>query len=167
MAQAPHPPADPGGMISTGRNSGRGRAIGGAIALMLVSAVAAAGCSRGDAAPRGFVVNVHERDFKLSASTEKVRAGLVTFRVHNTGPSTHEFIVDRTDVPADALPLRANGISVNEEAKQLRDVGEMGGVRLGETRELTLTLKPGRYAVFCNLEGHYRGGMYATVEVMP
>ena len=154
-------------MNSRGRKSARGRAVLGAVAVALVSALTAAGCSRGDAAPRGFVVNVQERDFKLTASTEKVRAGLVTFRVHNSGPSTHEFLVDRTDVPADALPLRANGISVNEEAKQLRDVGEMSGVRLGQTRELTLTLKPGRYALFCNLEGHYRGGMYVSVEVTP
>ena len=34
-------------------------------------------------------------------------------------------------------------------------------MRLGATRDLTLqALTPGHYVLFCNLYGHYRGGMY-------
>jgi uncharacterized cupredoxin-like copper-binding protein len=108
---------------------------------------------------------VYEHDFKLTTFVERVPAGLVTFRVHNSGPSTHEFLVDRSDVPADALPLQPSQLSVNEESPLLDNLGELREVRLGSTRELTLRLQPGQYVVFCNLEGHYRGGMYAALEV--
>jgi hypothetical protein len=152
-------------MNSQGREQRRRHAAFGlALVAMLVGAVAT-GCSRGDAAPRGRVVNVYERDFKLTTLVERVPAGLVTFRVHNSGPSTHEFLVDRSDVSADALPLRPSQLSVNEESPQLDNLGELREVRLGSTRELTLRLQPGHYVVFCNLEGHYRGGMYAALEV--
>jgi uncharacterized cupredoxin-like copper-binding protein len=131
---------------------------------MLLVGIATA-CSRGDAAPKGAPVNVHEHDFKLTTDTPLVRAGYVTFRIRNTGPSTHEFIVARTDVAADALPLQKNDITVNEDSPQIHEVGSLGEVRLGTTRDLTLKLAPGHYVLFCNLSGHYRGGMYSLLTV--
>jgi uncharacterized cupredoxin-like copper-binding protein len=128
-------------------------------------AVAAAACSRSDATPLGTLVPVRLQDFKVTTGRLVVPAGYVTFRIKNTGPSTHEFIVVRSDVAADALPLRANGITVDEDAKQLHPAGQLGEIRLNATRDLTLKLAPGHYVLFCNLEGHYRGGMYAMVEV--
>jgi uncharacterized cupredoxin-like copper-binding protein len=133
--------------------------------MALLSVGAAAGCSRGEAAPRGTVISVVMRDFTLRASVGKVHAGLVTFRVHNLGPSTHEFVVNRTDEAAAALPLRPNGLAVNEDSKLLHPVDELVDVRLGAIRELTLRLKPGHYAFYCNLSGHYRGGMYGALQV--
>ena len=134
--------------------------------MVLLAAASTSGCSRGDAAPRGKVVDVHERDFAITAKVTTVHAGLVTFRVANSGPSTHEFLVDRTSAAADALPLRADDITVDEDSKLLHPVGSLGEIRLGATRELTLRLDPGRYVLFCNLEGHYRGGMFVPVEVI-
>ena len=142
------------------------RAALGLVAMVLLAAAGAAGCTRGDAAPRGKVVDVREHDFALTAKVTTVHAGLVTFRVHNSGPSTHEFLVDRTAVAADALPLRANAITVDEGSKLLHPVGSLSQVRLGSTRELTLRLEPGSYVLFCNHEGHYRGGMFVSVEVI-
>jgi uncharacterized cupredoxin-like copper-binding protein len=133
------------------------------VAALVVALFAA--CSRGDATPRGTLVAVRLSDFKLSTKTAKVPSGYVTFRIRNVGPSTHEFVVDRTDVMADALPLRANAITVNEDSKELDAAGELADIRLGATRDLTLKLKPGHYVLYCNLEGHYRGGMYGTLEV--
>jgi uncharacterized cupredoxin-like copper-binding protein len=133
------------------------------VAALLVAVAAA--CSRGDATPRGTLVGVHLTDFKLSAKVPSVKAGYVTFRINNTGPSTHEFVVNRTENAADALPLRANDITVNEDSKKLRAVGELGEIRLDSTRDLTLDMKPGHYVLYCNLEGHYRGGMFASFEV--
>lgn len=143
---------------------GRRAATGMRVMATLLFAVVAA-CSRGDATPRGKLVAVHVSDFKLTTKSLTVPSGYVTFRVRSTGPSTHEFVVDRTDVPADALPLDPNGLTVNEDSKKLHAVGELGEVRLNSTRDLTLDLKPGHYVMYCNLEGHYRGGMYAMLEV--
>jgi uncharacterized cupredoxin-like copper-binding protein len=151
-------------MERAGRLSGPRRAASFAV-LGLLAIMAAAGCTRGDAAPQGTVVNVREADFKLTTTTLLVPPGLVTFRVHNVGPSTHEFNVDRTDLSADALPLRADGLSVNEDAKRLHRVGSMDDIRTGTTRDLTMRLGPGHYVMYCNLEGHYLGGMYAIVDV--
>jgi uncharacterized cupredoxin-like copper-binding protein len=133
------------------------------IAMLLIGIAAA--CSRGDAAPRGAPVNVHEHDFALTTDAPLVHAGYVTFHVHNTGPSTHEFIVARTDVAADALPLHKDDITVDEDSPQIHEVGSLGGVRLDATRNLTLKLDPGHYVLFCNFAGHYRGGMYALLTV--
>jgi uncharacterized cupredoxin-like copper-binding protein len=131
---------------------------------MLLIGIAAA-CSRGDAAPKGAPVNVREHDFAMTTSTQTVHAGYVTFHVTNTGPSTHEFLVDRTDVAADALPLQKNDITANEDSPRLHEVGSLSEVRLGATRDLTLKLPAGNYVMFCNLSGHYRGGMYAALKV--
>ena len=127
--------------------------------------VVAAACSRGDATPRGTLVNVKLEDFKLTTQRVAVPTGYVTFRIRNAGPSTHEFIVARSELAADALPLRANGITVDEDSKRLHPAGELGDIRLDSTRDLTLKLTPGHYVLYCNLEGHYRGGMFAIVEV--
>jgi uncharacterized cupredoxin-like copper-binding protein len=137
-----------------------------AVAALLV-VVAAAACSRGDATPRGALVPVLLSDYKLTTPRATAPAGYVTFRVENEGPSTHEFIVTRSKVSADALPLSKDGLTVDEDSKALHAAGELGEIRLGDTRDLTLKLAPGRYALFCNLEGHYRGGMYALIEVTP
>ncbi|HEX4491151.1 MAG TPA: hypothetical protein VH914_08105 [Acidimicrobiia bacterium] len=151
-------------MEQAGRGNRRRRAAS-ALVVGLLAALAAAGCTRGDAAPRGTLVAVHEWDFKLTTTRVLVPAGLVTFRIHNTGPSTHELNVDRTDIAADALPLRGDGLSVNEDSKRLTNIGGLDDIRMDTTRELTLRLSPGHYVLYCNLEGHYLGGMYAIVQV--
>jgi uncharacterized cupredoxin-like copper-binding protein len=131
---------------------------------MLFVGIAAA-CSRGDAAPKGAPVNVKEHDFALTTDVPVVHAGYVTFRVRNSGASTHEFIVARTDVAADALPLQKNDISVNEDSPRIHEAGSISEIRLNATRVLTLKLPAGHYVLFCNLSGHYRGGMYALLTV--
>jgi uncharacterized cupredoxin-like copper-binding protein len=138
--------------------------LGRVLLAMLLVGIAAA-CSRGDAAPRGVLVGVRERDFALTTNVPLVHAGYVTFRVHNAGPSTHEFLVARTDLPADALPLHKNDITVNEDSSRVHEVGSLDDVRLGTTRNLTLKLPAGHYVLFCNLSGHYRGGMYSLLTV--
>ena len=44
-------------------------------------------------------------------------------------------------------------------------MGENGGIDLWHTDTLVLRLPPGHYVVFCNLEGHYLGGMHTLLEV--
>jgi uncharacterized cupredoxin-like copper-binding protein len=144
---------------------GQWRPATGRFVLAMLLMALAVGCARGEATPKGALVNVRMDDYKLEPSFETVPAGFVTFRVDNPSPSTHELVVARTSVAADALPLRANGIAVNEDSKKIRAVADVGEIRLNTTHDLTLKLKAGHYVLFCNLEGHYRGGMYATVEV--
>jgi len=128
------------------------------IALLLGSA-----CT-GAAPPRaGTGVSIHERDFQIEASTATVPSGTVSFQVHNDASTTHEFVVVRTDDPADRLPIATDGISVDEDA--LTSAGELSEVPAGADETLSLSLPPGRYVYFCNMEGHYLGGMHGVLEV--
>lgn len=108
---------------------------------------------------------VVERDFTLKASVTSIPAGLVTFHVVNRGPSTHEFVVDETFYSAARLPLQRNGLQVNEKSTRLRTADALAPIRVGASRDLTMQMVPGHYVIFCNLEGHYQGGMRVGFDV--
>jgi uncharacterized cupredoxin-like copper-binding protein len=128
------------------------------VGLALIGATLA---TRGTAAS-GTAIRVTERDFAISLSTRVVRAGRVRVRVTNRGPDAHEFILVRTD---GGLPLRADGITVDEDALEKRIVGVLEPAPAGRTRELQVRLTRGRYTILCNMYGHYMGGMHASVAV--
>jgi uncharacterized cupredoxin-like copper-binding protein len=128
-----------------------------AVSLMLSA------CSAGSSAPAGSTVNVTLHDFKIESSTAVSDQTGVVFRVENQAPVTHEFVVVRSDLPADQLPIASDGLSVDED--QLRPGGEINQVDAGTTGTLSVHLAPGRYVFFCNLEGHYLGGMHGVLEV--
>jgi uncharacterized cupredoxin-like copper-binding protein len=129
----------------------------GAFALLTPAA-----CS--DAAqPKGPVVDITLKDFHIDTATASLAAGDVVLQVHNEAPATHEFVVVRTNLPADALPLGPDGLSVNED--WLDGIGELSDVGAGTVGTLPLNLGPGHYVFFCNLDGHYLGGMHAVLEV--
>jgi uncharacterized cupredoxin-like copper-binding protein len=120
----------------------------------------ATGCVAGHAdAPPGKVVDLTVRDFALNAPA-RVPAGDVTLRVHNRGPDDHELIVVRR---SGTLPLRADGITIDEDAVEDATVVALEPVEPGTTTDLHVHLKPGKYQMFCNMSGHYMGGMSTTV----
>jgi hypothetical protein len=61
------------------------------------------------------------------------------------------------------LPIGGDGLSVDEDSVDVVD--ELEEVLDGDRDSLTVSLEPGTYVLFCNLEGHYLAGMYATIEV--
>src|SRR5207245_6815528 len=92
--------------------------------------------------------------------------GEVALRVHNQGPDKHELIVARVGTSGAAgLPLRADGVTLDEEAPQKAEVGELEPGAPGGVRTLRLKLAPGHYVFFCNMAGHFLGGMHADVVV--
>ena len=129
-----------------------------------VIATLASGCDGGGqgAGAVGTVVRVSERDFRISAP-KHVAAGAVIFRVSNKGPDDHEFIVVRTR--DGNLPLRADGVTANEERFSRATAGLLEAGAPGSVRELRLKLAPGRYMLICNMAGHYLGGMHAELVV--
>jgi uncharacterized cupredoxin-like copper-binding protein len=84
--------------------------------------------------------------------------------VHNNGPEAHELIVVRSDGDK-ALPLRGDGLTVDEDAVEASTAGSLEPGVAGSDRVLKLRLKPGRYEFFCNMAGHFEGGMHTTVTV--
>jgi uncharacterized cupredoxin-like copper-binding protein len=127
--------------------------------------VATASCAGGRPVATGTHVVVVEKDFSLHLSRTTVPAGTVTFQVDNEGPSTHEINLDRTSDAAGALPLKADGLTVQEDSSQLHRIDSVEVVRLDQSKDLTVRLTPGHYVFYCNLEGHYLGGMHGTLEV--
>jgi uncharacterized cupredoxin-like copper-binding protein len=113
--------------------------------------------------PVGTPVDVTLKDVSITPTGQLVATGPVVLRVRNAAPVTHEFIVVRTDLPPDELPIGPDGLSVNED--WLSSMGELPENPAGTTNLLSLDLAPGHYVFFCNLEGHYLGGMHAALEV--
>jgi hypothetical protein len=111
---------------------------------------------------RAPVVTVSERDFKIEVPS-RLKPGEVLLRVHNRGPDEHELII--TPLGRSGVPIRSDGFTVNEEAIANAEPGSLVPAAAGSVRELRIRLAPGRYVFFCNMEGHYLGGMHANVVV--
>lgn len=134
-----------------------------AVLLGLAFIAAALGSRAADATPKSpSVVRVVERDFHISLVHGRVTAGTVVFRVTNHGPDEHEFIVVRAD---HGLPLRPDGITLDENALEKNIVGSIEPAPAGRTTTLRVLLKRGRYALVCNMYGHYLGGMHVPLVV--
>ena len=120
---------------------------------------------RQESTPSGTPVNVLLEDFKVRQEATVVPAGTVSFRIRNQGPTTHEVIVVRTDRAPDKLPLQRDGLTVNEDAPGIDFLDEAEGLDIDDRQTLVLRLAPGHYVLYCNLEGHYLGGMHAPLTV--
>jgi uncharacterized cupredoxin-like copper-binding protein len=120
---------------------------------------------RQEPTPRGTPMNVLLEDFKVREDAALVPAGTVRFRILNQGPTTHELNVVRTNRASDKLPLQRDGLTVNEDAPGLDHLDEVEGLDIDDRRTLVLDLAAGNYVLYCNLEGHYLGGMHAAFTV--
>jgi uncharacterized cupredoxin-like copper-binding protein len=135
-----------------------------ALRLLLLASLALLACpgcgsSGHDAAAR--VVRITERDFRISAP-KHVNSGDLLLSVRNRGPDAHELIVVRD---GSRLPLRRDGTTVNEEKLEPVEAGALEPGHPGSVRKLRLHLAPGTYELFCNMSGHYLGGMHTKLVV--
>jgi uncharacterized cupredoxin-like copper-binding protein len=119
------------------------------------------GCSSGSSEHAARTVPVVERDFQISAP-HSLHPGSVTFSIQNKGPDDHEFIVVRAG--PHGLPLRKDGLTVDEDAVEKQTAGALEPAAPG-VEHLRLHLDPGHYELFCNMSGHYMGGMHARLDV--
>ena len=133
------------------------------VALALAVPLTVAG--RQEPTTRGTPLNVLLEDFKVREDVAVVPAGTVSFRIRNQGPTTHELNVIRTDRAPDKLPLQRDGLTVDQDARGIDHLDEVEGLDIDDRRTLVLRLAPGHYVMYCNLEGHYLGGMYAALTV--
>lgn len=106
-------------------------------------------------------LNVTESDFQISAD-KHAPAGDLSLRVKNEGPDSHELIMVRKAGP---LPMRADGMTVDEDALETSMVGALEPGVPGTVRRLRVHLTSGRYEIFCNMAGHYMAGMRSEIVV--
>ena len=137
------------------------RAIACAVAIGACGASATAATTHS-----GSLVGVREANFRIS-TVHSVTAGRITFDVANAGPDRHEFniVALGSGLRAGRLPLRADGFTVNEELLASRELASVAPQEPGHSTQLTVTLPPGRYVLFCNMEGHYMAGMFSELTV--
>jgi uncharacterized cupredoxin-like copper-binding protein len=103
-------------------------------------------------------VGVSLKEFKVLPTAAQAPSGKVTFNVRNGGTATHEMVVIKTDKPAGSLLKGAR-------ADEAGNVGETGDLSPGASKTLALQLKPGHYALICNLPGHYQAGQHTDFTV--
>ena len=107
----------------------------------MVSAVAVFGVEKSEAKSEtaaGATVNVQEREYKITLSPVKVKAGTVTFVVKNTGKIPHN-------------------LTIQQGGKHTASIGP------GKTAKLTVALKKGSYTLYCSVPGHRQLGMVAKL----
>jgi uncharacterized cupredoxin-like copper-binding protein len=108
-------------------------------------------------------VAVTAGDMFLRPTATTVATGKVTFTVSNSGPSSHEFVIVTGD-PTGTTGDEAGRVS--EDGHIGGDEGpEIGNIRPGKSKVLTVDLPPGTYTAMCNLAGHYVAGMHFTFTV--
>lgn len=111
--------------------------------------------------------------FRFMPGSSIVRSGTVTIDLLNQGTRPHELLVFR--LAADQVP-GSRPIGNNDRVSEVGLVGEVtplcaqdksiDGLAPGNVGRVSLQLAPGRYEIVCNLPGHYRRGMWATLEVV-
>ena len=92
------------------------------------------------ATPQATKVAVSETEFKITLASTTFKAGKITFQVKNDGKIPHDLAIKQT---SDKTKL----------------------IQAGGSAELTATLKPGTYELYCTVPGHEAAGMKQNITV--
>jgi uncharacterized cupredoxin-like copper-binding protein len=134
------------------------------LALVGAGLLVLAGCGSDDSGG-GAGESATVREYRVTVDPAEASAGKVNFNVHNEGKITHEFVIFKTDLAPDELPLNKDGDAVDEEGAGVTHVDEIEDIETGTTRKLSVELGAGKYVLICNLPTHYKLGMHTAFEV--
>lgn len=126
------------------------------VAALLVAGTAACGSEPG--------IPSALDEYSIRLDDGSLPAGPQAFNVHNVGQIAHQFLVLRTADDPGELPVGKDGV-VRLDAKGIEEVAEVEIVAPGERQLLEVDLAAGRYAVICNIAGHYSSGMHTGLRV--
>ena len=116
-------------------------------------------------------VDVTLSEWSIVPSVTTAKAGAITFNIKNIGPAKrHEFIILKTDLAPEALPLAKNK-SLNESGAGVTSPGEGGILAVGKSETVTVNMAPGKYVFVDNdIEGslvHWEKKAFGTFTVQP
>lgn len=145
-------------------------------AATLAESEDAGGAAVADSAPTprpgspSTTVDVTLGEWSITTSVPTANAGAVTFNITNAGPAnSHEFIILKTDIAPDALPL-ASDKSLKESGNGITSPGEGGVLAVGKKQRITITMTPGKYVFVDNIVErglvHWEKKAYATFTVL-
>jgi uncharacterized cupredoxin-like copper-binding protein len=92
------------------------------------------------AKPAATKVQVSETEFKITLGSTDLKAGEITFEVKNDGSIPHDLAIKGTGDKTKEIPA-------------------------GGTAALKVTLKPGKYELYCSVPGHEAAGMKLNVTI--
>ena len=107
------------------------------------SSAATSGSSSASGSAEAEALTATEKDFSISLSEDKLKAGSYTITVVNNGSATHDLAVEE-----------------NGTTKATSDTVAPGG-----KTTLTVDLDAGQYTFYCSIDGHRAMGMEKTVTV--
>ncbi len=90
--------------------------------------------------PAATKVPVSETEFKIPLASTNLKAGEITFEVKNDGKIPHDLAIKGTSDKTKLIPA-------------------------GGTAELKVTLKAGKYELYCTVPGHEAAGMKVNITV--
>ncbi len=155
----------------------RRRAVKAGSLAVLALAFVVAGCGedrndslgpdlpKGAPVPGGTAVSGLEREWDVAVDLDRVPAGPVTFTFKNVGTVEHEMLVVRTDIPVGELPVDPSTGRFAEESDSWEVIDEISEYAVGETKDLTVDLRPGTFQLVCNIPTHYANGMATAFTV--
>jgi uncharacterized cupredoxin-like copper-binding protein len=88
-------------------------------------------------------ITATEEDFSISLDEDSLLAGTYEIEVVNNGNTTHDLVVERDG----------------------KEVEATDKIQPGQSATLTVTLDPGDYVFYCNIDGHRSMGMEKDVSV--
>lgn len=101
--------------------------------------------SSSPAAGSSGALQVTETEFELTPKNHAAKAGKLRITVANKGHETHALSIEG-----------ANGKGKDAES---------GSIQPGQTRTMTVTLKPGTYEWYCPVDDHKKEGMVGSLTV--
>jgi uncharacterized cupredoxin-like copper-binding protein len=110
----------------------------------------------------GKSLKIQMGEFYFKPKDVTVESGRVKITAPNVGKAEHELVIFKTDRDPGSFPLSGNRVD-EKNLKGAEDVGEIADVGAGETKNGSFELKPGKYAMICNIPGHYKSGMYGSM----
>jgi uncharacterized cupredoxin-like copper-binding protein len=105
-----------------------------------------------------------EVEFHITLSRASVKAGKVTFVIKNKGKLAHQFLILRTKLAANKLPVKGSTVVLSKAGSLIGGVAG-AGVKPGTTKTVTISLSAGHYVLLCNIPAHYKAGQFAAFTV--
>lgn len=108
-------------------------------------------------------VEVSLGEWFVKPDKSSVKAGTIEFKVTNDGSIEHEFVIVKTNVAPDKIPI--SGENKADVDKVGEEIGEIEEFEPGKTEEMKVKLKPGKYVLICDVAGHYKNGQRVAFTV--
>lgn len=142
----------------------RGLAL--AMIVAVTTMMASTACGGGGAKE----VTITLDEWMVKSSAERVDPGKIKFKATNNGVEPHEFVVIKSDLPPNGLPVTDG--KVDEDKVNI--IGEIEPFAAGATESAEFELSAGKYLLICNIvervpgspvESHYQNGMVTALLV--